>query len=216
MQNSLLVSVIIPVYNSEKYIGRCLRSLNRQTLNKRNFELVIIDDGSFDNSLKEIQKHKKNNFKILKNIKNEGLPKSLNKGIKLSKGSLVVRVDSDDWVHEDFLNIMSTFLYINKNLDAVACDYSLMNKNEVLIKTINCLKKPIGCGIMFRTQQILEIGLYNQRFKYAEEEALRLAFLKKNKITRIPLSLYRYRQHENNRSKNSKLVKIYKKKLYGK
>lgn len=213
MQKNFLVSVIIPVYNSDKFIGRCLRSLKKQTLSKKNYEIVIIDDCSNDYSLKEIKKHKENNFKIIKNTKNLGLPLSLNKAIKEARGTLIVRVDSDDWVHEDFLNILSTFLYINKDLDAVSCDYALTDINEKILKIENCLKKPIGCGIMFRLQQLLELGLYDVKFKYAEEEALRNLFLKKFSITRIPLNLYRYRQHKKNRSKNKKLVKFYNQKI---
>jgi glycosyltransferase involved in cell wall biosynthesis len=213
MQKNFLVSVIIPVHNSFKFIGRCLRSLKNQTLNKKYYEIIIIDDFSTDLSLNEIEKHKSNNIKLIKNNSNLGLPASLNKGIKEAKGTLIIRVDSDDWVHEDFLDILSTFLCINKNLDAVSCDYALTDVNEKELKIENCLKKPIGCGIMFRTQQLFELGLYDLKFKYAEEEALRKFFLKKYSITRIPLNLYRYRQHKNNRSKNKKLVKFYNKKI---
>tara|TARA_Y100000294_G_C8491641_1_gene311017 strand:+ start:274 stop:918 length:645 start_codon:yes stop_codon:yes gene_type:complete len=213
MQNSFIVSVILPFFNSEKYIGRCLRSLNRQSLSKKNYEIVIVNDHSDDKSLIEVKKFKEKNIKIINNDKNYGLVKSLNIGIRKAKGSLIVRVDSDDWVHEDFLNIMSTFLFINQDLDAVACDYVLTNENEKNIKVENCEKKPIGCGIMFRTQQLLNLGLYNESFKYAEEEALRKIFLKRHSITRIPLNLYRYRQHKNNRSKNFKLVKLYSSKI---
>tara|TARA_B100001057_G_scaffold500955_2_gene619212 strand:+ start:5348 stop:5992 length:645 start_codon:yes stop_codon:yes gene_type:complete len=213
MQNNFIVSVILPVFNSEKYIGRCLRSLNRQSLSKKNYEIVIVNDHSDDKSLIEVKKFKEKNIKIINNDKNYGLVKSLNIGIRKAKGSLIVRVDSDDWVHEDFLNIMSTFLFINQDLDAVACDYVLTNENEKNIKVENCEKKPIGCGIMFRTQQLLNLGLYNESFKYAEEEALRKIFLKRHSITRIPLNLYRYRQHKNNRSKNFKLVKLYSSKI---
>ncbi len=213
MQKNFFVSVIIPVYNSDKFIGRCLRSLKNQTLSKRNYEIIVIDDFSNDFSLKEIKKHKSDNIKIIKNKKNLGLPASLNIGIEEAKGTLIIRVDSDDWVHEDFLNILSTFLCLNKNLDAVSCDYALTDVNENLIRIENCLKKPIGCGIMFRSLHLFELGLYDTKFKFAEEEALRKAFLKKYSITRIPLSLYRYRQHKNNRSKNNKLVKFYKKKI---
>jgi glycosyltransferase involved in cell wall biosynthesis len=213
MQSSFIVSVIIPVFNSEKYIGRCLRSLKKQSLDKKNFEIIVIDDFSKDNSIKEVLKYKSKNIKLLKNSKNLGLPRTINKGIKEAKGSLIVRVDSDDWVHEDFLNILSTFLYINKELDAVACDYTITGANEKAIKIENCINKPIGCGIMFRLQQLLELGLYDHKFKYAEEEALRSSFLKKYIITRIPLSLYRYRQHRNNRSKNIRLVKFYNQKI---
>lgn len=213
MQKNFTVSVILPVYNSERYIGRCLRSLNRQSLHYKNYEIVVIDDFSSDSSLKEIKKYKSKNIRLIKNKKNLGLAKSLNIGIKNAKGSLLVRVDSDDWVHEDFLNILSTFLFINQELDAVACDYVLTDEKEKNIKIENCDKKPIGCGIMFRTQQLLDLGLYDEKFQYAEEEALRKIFLKKYKITRIPLNLYRYRQHKANRSKNLKLVKYYSSKL---
>ena len=213
MQKNFTVSVILPVYNSERYIGRCLRSLNRQSLHYKNYEIVVIDDFSSDSSLKEIKKYKSKNIRLIKNKKNLGLAKSLNIGIKNAKGSLLVRVDSDDWVHEDFLNILSTFLFINHELDAVACDYVLTDEKEKNIKIENCDKKPIGCGIMFRTQQLLDLGLYDEKFQYAEEEALRKIFLKKYKITRIPFNLYRYRQHKANRSKNLKLVKYYSSKL---
>jgi glycosyltransferase involved in cell wall biosynthesis len=213
MQENFLVSVIIPVYNNQKYIGRCLRSLKVQSLNKKNFEVVIIDDSSRDHSMDEILKQKTDNFQIIKNKKNLGLPRSLNIGILKAKGSFVVRVDSDDWVHKDFLNILSTFLYLNKRIDAVACDYTVTDNKENNIKEENCLKKPIGCGIMFRMQHLLDINLYNEKFKYAEDEALRKEFLKKYSITRIPLSLYRYRKHENNHTKNKKKMKFFQKKL---
>lgn len=213
MQSKLKVSVIIPVFNSEKYVGRCIRSLLRQSLNKKNYELIIINDNSNDNSLNEIKKYKYSNIKIINNKKNIGLPASLNVGIRNSTGSLIVRVDSDDWVHIDFLNILSTFLNININIDAVACDYALTDHKEKPIMEKNCEKYPIGCGIMFRLQHLLEMNLYDEKFKFAEEEALRKKFLKNYKITRIPLSLYRYRQHKNNRSKNKTMVKKYSSKL---
>lgn len=213
MQQNFFISVIVPTFNTQKYIGRCLRSLKNQSLSKKNYEIIVIDDCSSDHSLDEIQKQKTSNIKIIKNKSNLGLPASLNIGIKNAKGSFVVRVDSDDWVQEDFLNILSTFLYLNKNLDAVSSDYSINDNNENLIREKNSEKQPIGCAIMFRMQHLLSINLYDEKFLYAEEEALRKEFLKKYKITRLPVSLYRYRQHETNRSKNSKLVKKYSKKV---
>ena len=212
MQKNFFISVIVPVYNAEKYIGRCLRSLKNQSISNKLFEIIIVDDFSEDKSLNEIRKQKNSQIKVIKNKKNLGLPKSLNIGIRSAKGSFVVRIDADDWVQEDFLNIFSTFLYINKNLDAVACDYTICDDKENSVKTINCEDKPIGCGIMFRMQHLLDIGLYNEKFNYAEEEELRKKFLKKFLITRIPLSLYRYRKHSSNRSNNTKLVKKYSKK----
>ncbi len=213
MQKNFFISVILPVFNAEKYISRCLRSLKNQSISNKLFEIIIIDDCSNYKSLNEIKKQKTAQIKVIKNKENLGLPKSLNIGIKAAKGSFVVRVDADDWVQEDFLNIMSTFLYINKNLDAVACDYTICDNKENTVILKNCLKKPVGCAIMFRMQHLLDIGLYNESFNFAEEEELRKKFLKKFSITRIPLSLYRYRKHTNNRSNNIKQVKKYSRKV---
>ena len=67
MQKNYKISVIIPVYNSEKYIGRCLRSLKRQSLNKKNYEIIIINDCSKDNSMNEIKKYLDGNIKVIHN-----------------------------------------------------------------------------------------------------------------------------------------------------
>ena len=69
MQKNYKISVIIPVYNSEKYIGRCLRSLKRQSLNKKNYEIIIINDCSKDNSMNEIKKYLDGNIKVIQNKK---------------------------------------------------------------------------------------------------------------------------------------------------
>ena len=70
MQQDFFVSVIVPVFNSQKYIGRCLRSLKNQSLGKRNYEVMVINDYSNDNSLKENVKQKTSNIKIINNKKN--------------------------------------------------------------------------------------------------------------------------------------------------
>ena len=85
------ISVIIPTFNREKYIGRCMRSLITQSIGTDNFEIIIIDDGSTDDT-KKILNTFKNEFKILENGKNLGLPASLNKGINECSGKYVIRV----------------------------------------------------------------------------------------------------------------------------
>ena len=108
---------------------------------------------------------------------------------QLSIDSIITKIEAEELFH------------------AVSSDYSITDNNENLILEANSEKQPIGCAIMFRMQHLLSINLYDEKFLYAEEEALRKEFLKKYKITRLPVSLYRYRQHETNRSKNFKLVK---------
>ena len=208
--NRVNTSVIIPVYNQEKYIERCIRSLLNQKLNRGSYEIIVIDDGSTDASLKIIKKYN-DNIKILKNDKNMGLPFSLNKGIKASNANYVVRVDSDDYVSEYFLEILTIYLDMNKTIDAVACDYLLVDEREEIIKRENSHIKPIACGIMFRKDQLTEIGLYDEEFLLFEEVEMRLRFDKKFSITQIPLPLYRYRDHNNNMTKNEEMREYYSK-----
>lgn len=203
------ISVIVPVYNREKFIGRCLRSLMSQSLGINNFEIILVDDGSTDSSNKIYQAFS-DEIRVIKHKKNLGLPTALNTGIKKAKGRFLVRVDSDDYVNSEFLQILFLFISENPDYDAVSCDYLLVDDKEQTIKRVNCLKNPIGCGIMFKTNHLIEIGLYNEQFLLHEEKELRARFEKKYSISRVPLPLYRYRKHSSNMTNDKKK---YKKKL---
>jgi glycosyltransferase involved in cell wall biosynthesis len=201
---NIKVSVIIPTYNREKFIGRCLRSLLSQSIGVENFEIILIDDGSTDYS-KKIYEAFSEDIIIIKHKKNLGLPSALNTGIKKAKGRFIVRIDSDDYVNSEFLNILFLFISENPEYDAVACDYQLVDDKENVIRKVNCNKEPIGCGIMFKTKNLIEIGLYDEKFLLHEEKELRLRFEKKYKINRVPLALYRYRKHASNMTNNKKI-----------
>lgn len=101
------ISIIIPVYNSEKYIRRCLNSILNQTF--QDFEIILIDDNSKDNSLKiisEIEETHKDKIKVLKNDKNVGAGASRNKGLKIASGEYITFIDSDDYIEENTLKRM--------------------------------------------------------------------------------------------------------------
>ncbi len=116
---SVQVSVIVPAYNAELYIGRCLRSLLKQTLDVENYEIIVINDCSVDNT-KEVISPFIGDISYLENNKKLGLPKTLNTGIKNAKGQFIIRVDADDYVHWDFLKILSMHLQLNLSIDAIA------------------------------------------------------------------------------------------------
>ncbi len=146
------VSVIIPVLNQEKYIARCIRSLLNQNLNPSEFDIIVVNDGSTDKTnliLESLINPDNKNLKIIENPENFGLPKSLNVGIKASNSEFIVRVDSDDYVNKNFLNFLKTYLEYNNSIGALSCDYFLVNENEDILERVNCLEKPIGCGIIF-------------------------------------------------------------------
>jgi|ETNmetMinimDraft_33_1059910.scaffolds.fasta_scaffold21083_2 glycosyltransferase involved in cell wall biosynthesis len=200
------VSVIVPVYNQEKYIGRCLRSLLDQSLIRGMYEIIVINDGSTDKTAYALEIFE-DEIIILSNKKNKGLSFSVNKGIKSAKGRFVIRVDSDDYVNKEFLNFMSIFLSLNSSFDAVCCDYHLVNDKEIILSRENGINKPIACGIMFKTKQLMDLGLYDSLFTVHEDKDLRYRFLQKHTIERLPLPLYRYRKHSSNITDNNKIMK---------
>ncbi len=210
--NSVQISVIVPAYNSELYIGRCIRSLLNQSMKREEYEIIVINDKSKDKTKEAIQTFI-GDIVFIENKKNIGLPASLNKGIKSARGQYIVRVDSDDYVHYEFLNFLYLHLMLNRSFDAVASDYLLVNNDQEVLKQMNCEKEPIGCGIMFRYNHLIELGLYNKKFLLREEEEFMIRFKKKYNLERIKVPLYRYRKHENNISNNLKEMKKYKKKL---
>lgn len=210
--NSPSISVIIPIFNQDKWVGRCLRSLLNQTINRSDFEIIVINDGSTDRSKYALELFD-DEIKLLNHEENLGLPSALNTGIKNSKGYHIVRVDSDDFVNENFLFLLHEFLEQNKYMDAVSCDYFVVNDKEEVISRNNCLEDPIGCGIMFKSDHLFEIGLYDEEFLLWEEKELRIRFEKKYKIHRVELPLYRYRKHRDNITSNRKLDEIHREKL---
>ena len=209
------ISVIIPVYNQETWVGRCLRSLLNQSLPRHMYEIIVINDGSKDRTEFALELFK-DEVVIITNSENLGLPVSLNRGIKASRASLIVRVDSDDYVNEEFLYILLKYIEQNKYMDAVACDYYLVDDLEEIIERKNCSIDPIGCGIVFKTSHLMEIGLYDEEFLLHEEKELRERYEKKYQIHRVELPLYRYRRHTNNITNNVEAMEYHKKKLIDK
>ena len=95
------VSIIISVYNAEKYLEKCLNSVIKQTL--KDIEIICINDGSTDGSLNILQKYSEKDKRfIIIDQKNSGLSYSRNKGLSVAKGEFIGFVDSDDWIDEDF------------------------------------------------------------------------------------------------------------------
>ena len=105
-------------FNAEMFIGRCLRSLLNQSLNHNAYKIIVINDGSNDKTSYALDLFKDPYDRILKiisNTENKGLPFSINRGIEESIGKYVVRVDSDDFVNYNFLEILKIYIDLNKN-----------------------------------------------------------------------------------------------------
>lgn len=207
------LSVIITAYNEEQHIERCIRTVLNQTLQKDNYEVIVVDDCSTDFTAAILDKFQ-HDIRVLKNEINLGLPASINNGIIQSNGRFYVRVDADDYVSEYFLEYLLYCIENNDKFAAVACDYIEVDANEKHLDRRSSAQAPIGCGVIFKKQVVIELGLYNSAFKAREEEELMKRFHKKGySVLNLPLPLYRYRKHPNRITNNKILMEKYSKLL---
>lgn len=210
-----MVSIIITAYNYERYIERAIRSCLDQSLPKTQYEVIVINDCSTDNTVKILENYN-DDVRVFSLKKNVGLAAARNLGVQKALGQFVVFLDADDYIQRDMLMIQQTFLSENNSLNAVSIDYYTVNERGTHLKHVNAEKNPIACGIMFRKDLLIDIGLYDEKFRAREEEDLRIRFQKKYSVYNIILPLYRYRMHDNNLTKNKKEMDKYKKKLVSK
>lgn len=128
MKNEL-ISVIMPVYNTEKYIGKSIESILNQTY--ENFELIIVDDSSTDNSYEIAKKYQEQDkrIKLLKNKFKKGISGGVNTGISIAKGRYLTRMDSDDISLPTRLEKQIEFLENNKEYNACSVNIYYIDKN---------------------------------------------------------------------------------------
>ncbi|MBO0545100.1 glycosyltransferase family 2 protein [Clostridium botulinum] len=139
--NKASVSVIIPYYNSERTIIRALSSVINQVY--KNFEIILIDDGSTDNSYKIVGSFIKNNSQYqIKNLqqKNSGPSKARNLGIKKSIGEYIAFLDSDDSWNKNKLKIQMDFIESRQDIFILGCDHKIVEDNRNIIKSKNLYK----------------------------------------------------------------------------
>lgn len=215
MSASTSVSVIVAAHNEERYLGRCLRSLLAQRFERSRYDVIVIDDASTDRTSAVLATFG-DSITVLRNETNQGLPASLNRAITATHSKFIVRVDADDYVNSAFLDVMYMFLADNPQFDAAACDYLLVDDREEVISRRDAIKEPIACGIMFRTEQLIDIGLYDESFLRHEDRDLRLRFLDRYTIHHVPLPMYRYRRHDDNITNDTAEMAHHERRLHDK
>ena len=192
------ISVIVTNFNYDKWLRRCLRSLLNQ--NFTDYEIIVVDDLSADNSrniLLEYENH--SNLKIIFNKVNMGVGASSTIGAKLAKGKHLVRVDADDYVHQDFLKCLWLLANFN-NSHAVACSYQEVNFNEDILQTKTQQKEPLACGILYRTDILEYLGYWDPKLRINEDRDMIKRFKKEFKLEYLNIPLYRYFKHDNSLS----------------
>ena len=195
------VSVIVTCYNLEKYIVRAINSCINQSYNYENYEVIVIDDASTDNSREAISLYKGFGdysfikFKFLE--KNKGIAHASNTGIKMARGKYIVRLDGDDYLHKDFLKVMSEILDWNSSIGFVHCDlFKVTGAGDKKHRkfALNSFERLLehGAGVMFRRKYLEKIGCYNEKLRNCEDFDLILRYSKKYKGYHLRLPYYRY------------------------
>ena len=202
------VSIIIPIYNAEKYLFKCLNSIKEQTYT--NIEVLMINDGSTDNSETICKEFLKDSRFCLINKKNGGVSSARNLGINRCNGEYVLFVDSDDWCDKELLkqavqNIKSydmlCFAYYKAYKDKNICEELKVNKNANIKKEI-LSNKLIGGYLwnkLFSTNIIKEHGIkFNESITYCEDLIFIIQYIKYvKKVNYINKALYYYRVRKN-------------------
>lgn len=155
MKNPIKITVVVPIYNVEKYLAKCIDSLVNQTLASEKFEILLIDDCSPDQSVaiaKEYLKKAKN-VRLLRNNPNRGLGMTRNRGIKEARGEYVFFIDSDDYLESTALEAMLDAAK-KGNYDIVSTGFKRVSENGEILKENNSYKT-LGEDRIFLLQQIL-------------------------------------------------------------
>lgn len=201
------ISIIVPVYNAEKYLKKCLDSLVNQT--KKELEFILINDGSTDKSEEIIKTYKDKRIKYFKN-KNQGIGKTRNFGIEKSSGKYLMFLDSDDYFSNDACEILYKEAEKEK-ADLIVFDYYRVEKgnlNEVKIEPFNAtnikddpnllLKVNLGpCNKIYKTDLIKNNGIkFEESLKYEDTLFVVKAIYNAQKIIKLNKFLHYYMIHE--------------------
>ena len=211
----MLFSILIPVYNSALYIEQCIKSIKNQSY--KNFECIIVNDGSTDNSLDLINDIIENDarFTVISQS-NKGISDTRNKLLEMSNGEYIVWVDSDDFVDMDLLYTLWEKISCSGD-DAYSFNYTCFGSPSSKLKTIELFKKMdilTSKDILkhlakevkmpsFLWNKVIKKSLYNglrfssQKVMLEDYEILTSVFLKINRMVFIDNNLYFYRQNSN-------------------
>ena len=203
-----LVSVIMPAYNAGKFIDRAVESILDQTF--KDFEFIIIDDGSEDDTWNVIQKFAKKDRRIvsLRNEKNLNISNSLNRGLGVAKGEYIARMDADDWSYPYRLQRQYDFMVKNHDIVVLGsgvyfCDhnFAVLNEREYPTDDKTVRRKifrfsPFCHAVVFmRSDAVRKAGGYNPDLYDAEDYDLYFRMGKIGKLRNLPEVLYKVRTY---------------------
>ncbi len=195
-----LVSVVMSVFNGEKYVTDAIDSVINQTY--KNWELIIIDDGSTDSTASLIKNYQDRRIQYIFH-KNMGLTKSLNKGIKLSRGEYIARIDSDDRAFPERFEKQVEYFVRNPEVVLIGSSYYKFDASTRMSSIFTPPLDDLGCrkllklghslfhhsSVMFKKQVAGEMVLYDENYREAQDVRLWITLLGKGKAAALSETL---------------------------
>lgn len=222
MKSDLIkLSIVLPVFNGGDYLKAAIESILNQTFT--NFELIILNDGSTDESIKVI-KHfaEKDSRIVVVDRENRGLVATLNQGVQLARADLIARMDADDVSMPARLKIQYEFMLNNPDIVAAGTGYMLVDErsnkirkflpevsNEVLqVQALRASTPICHPTAIFRKREFLSVGGYREEAMLAEDLDLWLRIGEQGNIGNVSDVLLNYRQHSNSLSESKQIKQI--------
>jgi glycosyltransferase involved in cell wall biosynthesis len=215
LDSKRVVTILMPVYNGEKYLHEAIDSILNQDF--KDFELLLINDGSKDKSLSIMQSYKDNRIKIINNEQNIGLIKTLNKGLDAIHTKFIARMDADDICETNRLSKQITFMVAHPEIGASGSYYYVKRGNKKAIADFPITKAEIEAYMIFNCPIAHPTAIFNNELikknniKYSENRIHSEDFQfwidisAHAELANLPLPLLSYRIHENQITGNEKL-----------
>lgn len=197
-----LVSIVLPVYNGERYVAEAIDSVLEQTYT--NWELIIVNDCSTDSTESIVSDYQKRDarIKVHHNLCNMKLPRSLNIGFELASGDYYTWTSDDNKYKPDALEVMVNELQDAKGVDMVYTDYDVIDETGDIVESveqsdINCLLFWNVCGACFMYTAAIakKVGFYDETLFLAEDYDYWLRVSRYGKIKYLHKNIYSYRKH---------------------
>lgn len=213
--NNPLVTVLLPVYNAELYIADAVESILKQTF--RDFELLVINDGSTDKSSEIIRSFKDERIRLVENEINLRLIATLNKGIKLAKGTYIARMDADDISLPERLQKQVSFMETHPEVGVCGTWFEQLGnpgkivkypEEDAAIRIMMLYQTPFCHPSVILRKEVLEKNeiLFSPDFIHGEDYEMWIRLSSHTRFANLPEVLLQYRLHENSVSASNQSV----------
>lgn len=210
-----MITIILPVYNSINYIKECLDSIFKQTFT--DWKVLIFDDGSTDGTLEYLEEYVKNESRAILFKRNQNYISNLNEGIDLTDTKYIARMDADDIMYPERLQVQFDFMEQNNDIDLVCSSVECIKEdgsnngyfgaffpNQVMdASDLMFMNQIVHPSVLIRTASIKNNNIkYKEEYKYAEDWEMWTQMLEKNmKLYPLSTPLMKYRIAEKSMSR---------------